>query len=113
MKKLFSNFVALKFLKMKSLTNRRSIRKYSNKEVSDELLNSLLKEAERTPTMGNLQLYSVVVTRRDEMKKKLAPAHFNQPMIEALRLFLRSALISEGQAFGQRTARQSRDMTTS
>jgi len=82
MKKLFSNFVALKFLKMKSLTNRRSIRKYSNKEVSDELLNSLLKEAERTPTMGNLQLYSVVVTRSDEMKKKLAPAHFNQPMIE-------------------------------
>lgn len=82
MKKLFSNFVALKFLKMKSLTNRRSIRKYSNKEVSDELLNSLLKEAERTPTMGNLQLYSVVVTRSDEMKKKLEPAHFNQPMIE-------------------------------
>jgi FMN reductase [NAD(P)H] len=32
--------------------------------------------------MGNLQLYSVVVTRSKEMKEKLAPAHFNQPMIE-------------------------------
>jgi len=33
--------------------------------------------------MGNLQLYSVVVTRSDEMKQKLAPAHFNQPMVTA------------------------------
>jgi FMN reductase [NAD(P)H] len=31
--------------------------------------------------MGNLQLYSVVVTRSAEMKAKLAPAHFNQPMV--------------------------------
>lgn len=31
--------------------------------------------------MGNLQLYSVVVTRDEEMKAKLAPAHFNQPMV--------------------------------
>ena len=30
--------------------------------------------------MGNLQLYSVVVTRSQEMKERLAPAHFNQPM---------------------------------
>jgi FMN reductase [NAD(P)H] len=31
--------------------------------------------------MGNLQLYSVVVTRSQEMKERLAPAHFNQPMV--------------------------------
>ena len=31
--------------------------------------------------MGNLQLYSVVVTRSKELKTKLAPAHFNQPMV--------------------------------
>ena len=31
--------------------------------------------------MGNLQLYSVVVTRSEELKAKLAPAHFNQPMV--------------------------------
>lgn len=67
---------------MKTLNERRSIRKYSDREVSNELLDRLLSEAERTPTMGNLQLYSVVVTRSKEMKKKLAPAHFNQPMIE-------------------------------
>lgn len=66
---------------MRNLTTRRSIRKYADKAVSEELLNRLLAEAERTPTMGNLQLYSVIVTRNDEMKAKLAPAHFNQPMV--------------------------------
>ena len=66
---------------MKSIQNRVSIRKYANREVSEELLNRLLEEAERTPTMGNLQLYSVVVTRSEEGKKALSPAHFNQPMV--------------------------------
>ena len=66
---------------MRNLTTRRSIRKYADKAVSEELLNRLLAEAERTPTMGNLQLYSVIVTRSEEMKTKLAPAHFNQPMV--------------------------------
>ncbi len=66
---------------MDSLNHRKSIRKYSSREVSSQLLTSLLKEAERTPTMGNLQLYSVIVTRSKEMKEKLAPAHFNQPMV--------------------------------
>ena len=66
---------------MTSIKNRTSIRKYSTKEVSDELLNQLLEDAMRTPTMGNLQLYSVVITRSEEGKKALAPAHFNQPMV--------------------------------
>lgn len=66
---------------MESVKNRVSIRKYSEKNISDELLTQLLEEAERTPTMGNLQLYSVVVTRSEEGKKKLSPLHFNQPMV--------------------------------
>lgn len=66
---------------MKTINTRRSIRRYAQREVSEELLNRLLSEAMRTQTMGNLQLYSVVVTRSDEMKQRLAPAHFNQPMV--------------------------------
>ncbi len=68
---------------MKNLNTRRSIRQYSEKPVSSELLNRLMNEAARTQTMGNLQLYSVVVTRSEEMKQRLAPAHFNQPMVTA------------------------------
>lgn len=66
---------------MKNLLTRRTIRKYTDKDVSNELLNRLMEEAARTQTMGNLQLYSVVVTRSQEMKKQLAPAHFGQPMV--------------------------------
>lgn len=64
------------------MLKRKSIRKYSDKEVSDELLNRLLEAAARTQTMGNLQLYSVVVTRDAAMKERLSPAHFNQPMVK-------------------------------
>lgn len=66
---------------MDCIKNRRTIRKYTTQEVNDELLERLLAEAEQTPTMGNLQLYSVIVTRDTEMKQKLAPAHFGQPMV--------------------------------
>ena len=62
---------------MKNLLTRRTIRKYADREVEEQLLNRLMEEAARTQTMGNLQLYSVIVTRSREMKKQLAPAHFN------------------------------------
>jgi nitroreductase len=63
-------------------TNRRTIRRYSNRELPEALLNDLLLKASHAPTTGNMQLYSVVVTRDNDMKRKLAPAHFNQPQIE-------------------------------
>ena len=66
---------------MKTINTRRSIRKYQEKDVPAEQLDRLLAEAARTQTMGNMQLYSVVVTRSAEMKARLAPAHFNQPMV--------------------------------
>ncbi len=66
---------------MRNLLTRRSIRKYSARPVDEALLTRLLDASARTQTMGNLQLYSVVVTRSADMKAKLAPAHFNQPMV--------------------------------
>ena len=66
---------------MKNLLTRCTIRRYADRDVDEALLNRLLGEAARTQTMGNLQLYSVVVTRSPEMKEKLAPAHFSQPMV--------------------------------
>ena len=68
-------------MNMNNIMTRRTIRKYSTKEVDKDILDQLLTEASRTQTMGNMQLYSVVVTRSDEGKKALAPAHFNQPMV--------------------------------
>ena len=68
-------------MNMNNIMTRRTIRKYSTKEVDKDFLDQLLTAASRTQTMGNMQLYSVVVTRSDEGKKALAPAHFNQPMV--------------------------------
>lgn len=67
---------------MTSIKDRRTIRKYSDKDVSEEMLNELLETASRAATMGGIQLYSVVVTRSAEMKDKIAPLHFNQPMVK-------------------------------
>ncbi len=66
---------------MVSIKERRTIRKYKEDNVDRELLNELLETASRAATMGNMQLYSVVVSRDDEMKRKLSPLHFNQPMV--------------------------------
>ena len=67
---------------IESIQNRRTIRQYKDKEVSQQLLHQLLSTASRAATMGNMQLYSVVITRDKEIKKELALLHFNQPMVE-------------------------------
>ena len=66
---------------MNKMLTRRTIRKYSGRDIEPALLDRLLTQAARTQTMGNLQLYSVVVTRSAQGKEALAPAHFNQPMV--------------------------------
>ncbi len=67
---------------MKSLKERRTIRKYKPEDIPAELLNELFEAAFRASTVGNMQVYSVIVTRNPGQKAKLAPAHFNQPMVQ-------------------------------
>lgn len=66
---------------LENMKNRRTIRKYTTQDIPDALLNELLEVAARASNTGNMQLYSVVITRDKANKEKLAPAHFNQPMI--------------------------------
>lgn len=66
---------------LQQLKMRKTVRRYKNSSVDDVLLRQLLEAAGRTQTMGNLQLYSVVVTRDEEKKQLLSPAHFGQPMV--------------------------------
>jgi nitroreductase len=60
---------------------RRTVRKYAEKEVDNRLLERILTAGTRSSTTGNMQVYSIIVTRDPEMKRQLAPAHFNQPMV--------------------------------
>lgn len=66
---------------MKLLTSHRSIRSYLPKEIEPAVLDELLVSGIRASNTGNMQLYSVIVTREEERKKQLAPLHFNQPMV--------------------------------
>jgi nitroreductase len=68
---------------MNSMNLRRTVRAYSDQPLSDRLLNELLTTSCRASNTGNMQAYSVVVTRDAEQKKALAPAHFNQKQLEA------------------------------
>jgi len=63
------------------LLQHKTIRKYADKNIDDALLNQILEAGTRASTTGNMQVYSVIVTRDEEKKKALAPFHFNQPMI--------------------------------
>lgn len=59
--------------------SRKSCRNFKAQEVPYSLLESIIERAMKAPTCGNMQLYSVIVTRDKENLKKLAAFHFNQP----------------------------------
>lgn len=70
---------------MPDLTNtlkaRRTIRKYKTEQIDNQLLNELIEISCRASTTGNMQLYSIIITRDADRKGVLAPFHFNQKMI--------------------------------
>ena len=66
---------------MDSMKHRKTIRKYSDRPIPDDVMNELLETACRASTMGGMQLYSIIVTKDEETKKELSPLHLNQPMV--------------------------------
>ena len=60
-------------------SNRRSVRNFAERAVSDEQLRSIVERAMRAPTTGNMQLYSVIASRKGAARKELEALHFNQP----------------------------------
>jgi nitroreductase len=56
---------------MNTIQNRRSIRRYQEKTVSDEILNKLLEAARWAPSWANTQCWHFVVVKDSEIKKKI------------------------------------------
>lgn len=73
---------------MDFFSNRRTVRNYTDRPVSEQLLQQMLTRAMHAPNTGNMQLYSVIATRSPEKKAQLAPAHFNQPCVEGCSVVL-------------------------
>lgn len=56
----------------------RSIREYEDREVSQDLLDKILEAGIRATSSGNMQTYSIIVTKDKGLKKKLYTAHMEQ-----------------------------------
>lgn len=66
---------------MNTIINHRSIRRYKSDSISQDVLNEVLTAGTRASTTGNMQVYSMVVTRDSEIKKELWKMHFKQDMV--------------------------------
>ena len=56
---------------METIKNRRSIRKYEDKAISDEMLNTLFEAVQWAPSWANTQCCELVVVKNEERKKQL------------------------------------------
>ncbi|MCQ2229326.1 MAG: NADPH-dependent oxidoreductase [Bacteroidales bacterium] len=67
---------------IQSILKHASVRKYKTTPIPESVLNEIIEAGVRASNTGNMQLYSIIVTKSAEIKEQLAPAHFNQPMIK-------------------------------
>jgi nitroreductase len=66
---------------LETIFNHRSIRKYKSLPVPDKLLDEILLAGSRASTTGNMQVYSIIVTKDENLRKQLWEAHFKQDMV--------------------------------
>ena len=64
-----------------TIFDHHSVRKYKSEPVDDAILNKILEAGTRASTTGNMQVYSMIVTRDEEIRKHLWEAHFKQEMV--------------------------------
>jgi len=60
---------------MKAILNRKSIRKYKDIKISDEIIEQLLRAAMAAPSAGNEQPWEFIVLRDKETMKKITEVH--------------------------------------
>lgn len=66
---------------LETILGHRTIREYSNRPIPLDIENKILEAAIRGSTTGNMQLYSIIINKELEMKKKILPFHFNQKAV--------------------------------
>ena len=64
-----------------TINGHRSIRKYLGDPIPDDDLEQILHAATRASSSGNMQTYSMIVTKDPERKKTLWKLHFEQDMV--------------------------------
>ncbi len=66
---------------LETIFKHRSIRKYKSIPVDERVLEEILRAGTRASTTGNMQVYSMVVTKDKGIRKQLWEAHFKQDMV--------------------------------
>jgi nitroreductase len=66
---------------METITHHRSVRKYQSKPIPEDLLRKTLEAGICASNTGNMQMYGMVVTRDETLRKQLWEAHFRQDMV--------------------------------
>lgn len=66
---------------IETIHQHRSIRKYKPDPIPDSLLTRLLEAGIRASSSGNMQTYSIIVTRNKDLREQLYKAHFDQNMV--------------------------------
>ena len=67
---------------------RGSVRVFSDKPLENNVLDNIRAAASHAPTTGNMQLYSVVVSRRPEALGQLRKLHQGQPCVTGCQALL-------------------------
>ncbi|UCD43047.1 MAG: nitroreductase family protein [Chloroflexota bacterium] len=66
---------------IESIHQHRSIRKYKPDDIPPDLLEEILEGGIRASSSGNMQTYSIIVTRDKTLREQLHKAHFQQNMV--------------------------------
>ena len=67
---------------LEAIKERRSVRAYTDEEVSEEDVERLIEAARWAPSAGNIQPWAFVVVKEVETKRKLSYATLNQTFIQ-------------------------------
>lgn len=70
------------------IMQRKSVRVYEDKEVSEEIKDKILSAAFQAPTAGNMMMYSIIEIDDQSIKNKLVKTCDNQTMIGKAPLLL-------------------------
>jgi FMN reductase (NADPH) len=70
------------------INERRTIRAYSSRKLTEEEINTIIHSAIRAPSAGNMMFYSIIQVKDQEMKEKLVKTCDNQPHIAKAPLVL-------------------------
>lgn len=72
----------------RSLKNRKSVRVFAEKEISEEIKQEILLCAVNAPTAGNQQLYTILDIKDKALLERLSVTCDNQPFIKSSKLTL-------------------------